>query len=81
MDFPLNLLLDFLFTLATFTAFSIAVSGVKAIVYSVRKYLKRFFPEKHPAPTVKRHKRKPAAIRSIEINPEEVDRIYVKKIS
>lgn len=81
MDFPLNLLLDFLFTLATFAAFCIAVSGVKAIIYSVRKYFKRFFPEKRHTPAAKKTKRKTAAIRSIEIDPEEVDRIYVKKIS
>lgn len=51
----------------------------------VLSFIKNIFA---PQPTINRippkkamHKRKPKTHRSIEINPEEIDRIYVKKIS
>jgi hypothetical protein len=44
------------------------------------------FPEKNEKPSARKRKLKSRAktvkpIKSIEINPDEIDRIYVKKIS
>lgn len=79
-----NLLISFFGGLLA-TAFLFAISfftviGVKKAYYKILET----FPKKHaiskkekqeqPAPRKKR-----APIRSIEINPEEIDRIYVKK--
>ncbi len=67
---------------ALFLICLIFVVGVKVIYLSVKKYISAGKPA--PAPQVRKPKAPPKPrkpIRSIEINPEEVDRIYVKKIS
>ena len=59
------------------------VLGIKLTIYSIKSYF-NIEPEK-PTAVVRQRKprqKKPASpplIRSIEINPEEIDRIYVKK--
>lgn len=70
----------FLYSLLAFIISFILVVGIKAIFIAVKS---RFIKKPPVASvTVKRKKRKPpTAIRSIEINPEEIDRIYVKKSS
>ena len=41
--------------------------------------LSNYVKEEKPKPA--RTKKAPSTVRSIEINPDEIDRIYVKKIS
>ena len=79
-----SVFLGALFTLLFFVASFLLVIGFKAAAAA----LKQYFPAKEkqipppPEPVRKPRPRKKAKpIRSIEINPEEVDRIYVKKIS
>ena len=79
-------ILDLFATLSLLILCFLVVVGVKAVMI----HLSFLFPKK-PKPveapkTPKTHAKKPVKrnakpIRSIEINPEEVDRIYVKKIS
>ncbi len=81
-------LLGFFCTLGLFFLCLFFVAGVKIIFLRLKD---KFFPKKPkpiepPTPTVvKRQIRKPRTIpkpvRSIEIDPEQVDRIYVKKTS
>lgn len=56
------------------------VLGVKTLIDFTKKYL---LPEqKQPTVKIARPKRvskKPRVVKSIEINPDEVERIYVKK--
>lgn len=82
---PLFLILFFLCCLAV-------VAGVKIILLYFRRETPAIAPQ---TPAVKRARKKPvrsraekpdapakpAAIRSIEIDPSQVDKIYVKKIS
>ena len=44
-------------------------------------FFAKFFPKKLLRKKHKKYKRKPKIERSIEINPDEIDKIYVKKIS
>ena len=89
MNYLLNapFALDFLATVSLFLLCFVSVVGVKTAINA----LKDLFP-KPVAPikpqtnnvkkTVNRTKRRATTpIRSIEIDPEQVDRIYVKKIS
>ena len=68
-----------------FLACALIVIGAKTVIIAISlKYLKR---EPEPTPVVKKarkrtvSKKPPTPFRSIEINPEEIDRIYVKKSS
>ncbi|MCQ2387095.1 MAG: hypothetical protein MJ066_01435 [Clostridia bacterium] len=45
------------------------------------RFLARFFPKKLLRKKHKKYRRKPKIERSIEINPDEIDKIYVRKIS
>jgi hypothetical protein len=74
--------LGFTVTLSLFALCFVAVIGVKAIIY----YVQALFPEKNEKIGARKRKIKSRAktvkpIKSIEINPDEIDRIYVKKIS
>ena len=70
-----------LFLMLLFVLSVILVVGVKF----TSLWLKKLFPSSSkqeivaPKPVKKRKKAKP--IKSIEIDPDEVDRIYVKKVS
>ena len=59
------------------------VVGIKTVVNAVRTQFKKPEPEKEqkPAPPKRGRPRtgKPKKLRSIEIDPEQVDRIYVRK--
>ena len=81
MDFLSDFILDFLVFVSLFAAFYLAVAGVKVAVFYVKKRFGKFFRVRRAVKIKPQKRKKPAAIRSIEINPEEVDRIYVKKIS
>ena len=52
--------------------------GLKSIIYAAVNF---FLPKKPSSPSRKRRRKKPVPVRSVEINPDEVDRIYVRKIS
>jgi hypothetical protein len=74
--------LGFTVTLALFVLCFVVVIGIKAIIY----YVQSLFPEKREKISAPKRQRKVRAktvkpIKSIEINPDEIDRIYVKKIS
>ena len=83
--------IGFLYTTALFLVCLVTVVGIKSIYLSINRYIKeKFFPSPTVCPTpIKKavRKRKPkttlnkSAITSIEIDPEKIDRIYVKKIS
>ena len=86
-----SFILGFLATLMLFLLCLFFVAGIKAFYLALtRKFDKPSAPPKTEpqAPNPKRHYRKkqpveptPQAVRSIEIDPNTVDRIYVKKIS
>lgn len=68
--------------------FAVSVVIVVGVKYTYFALLKLFATEE-VKPSIPRRKRRkpkeikpavPPAVRSIEINPEEIDRIYVKKV-
>jgi hypothetical protein len=86
-----SFVIGLLCTGSLFATCFLLVVGFKAILYAVKERLIKP-PKAPPEPEVKsikrvqtKHKRKPKPVpkpvRSIEIDPEQVDRIYVKKIS
>lgn len=86
MDFLSSFFLGLFFVFLTFLLCLILVVGIKFTCV----YFKLLFPKKQVDPPKKdkteekpenKPQRKRKTIRSIEINPDEVDRIYVKKIS
>ena len=68
-----------------FLACALIVIGAKTVILAISLRFAKKEPE--PTPVVKKarkktvRKKKPIPFRSIEINPEEIDRIYVKKSS
>ena len=86
-DFPLSFTLGFICTCALFAFSFLTVIGFKTVVV----YLKKFLPQPSVStppqskPKRQRKKRKaeqpkpPTPVRSIEIDPQQIDRIYVKK--
>lgn len=84
MSSPLtSVLLGFFYLIVTFVSCLLFVAGVKVIYHSIKQYVKPQKPVVATPETKKiRKPRKPyKPVRSIEINPDEVDKIYVKKIS
>lgn len=81
MEFPFNLFSDLIVFVSLFAAFYIFVALLKSAFFWLRHKYGKLFRKKRPVPVRHKKPRRPAAIRSIEINPDEVDRIYVKKIS
>ncbi|MBQ8197409.1 MAG: hypothetical protein IJZ73_05055 [Clostridia bacterium] len=71
-----------------FLLFAVSVVLVIGVKYTYFALLKLFATESAKPSAVRKRKRKPKeikppappAVRSIEINPEEIDRIYVKKV-
>ena len=89
--FP-SFIIGFLYTLALFILCLISVVGTRSLFFSLNNYLKEKLVKKPPPcpePIKKSvRKRKPKqtsnsvnAVTSIEIDPDKIDRIYVKKIS
>ena len=81
MNIPPSVFLGPLFLAAFFVISAVIVAGTKLLIAYFRRT---------PAKTASRRKRvkKPAPppapaapVRSIEINPDEVDKIYVRKVS
>lgn len=86
MNILLSSALEGLFgTIALFIISCILVVGSKVIFLKLKSILPKKQPPLEPVTpakqTVKKPRKKPATIRSIEIDPAEIDRIYVKKIS
>lgn len=68
-----------LFLICFFLISLIAVVGVKTVILAVRL---KFFPKKRRNIPAKQEKpKKPRVVKSVEINPDEVDKIYVKRVS
>ena len=68
-----------LFLICFFIISLITVAGIKSVIIAVKS---KFAPQKpiaakKPAPATK----KPKIVKSVEINPDEVDKIYVKRVS
>ena len=80
--FP-SMLTGLICTAGLFLLSCLIVVSAKSLIYNLKKY----FPEKQaeqkpqPNPPKKMPKRKAPTIRSIEIDPTQIDRIYVKKSS
>ena len=81
-NIPSSLFLGPLFLIAFFVASVVIVAGIKILYLYFKREPVRLKPERVKKPkTVKPAPPPQKPIRSIEINPDEVDRIYVKKIS
>lgn len=70
------------FTALTFVISALVTVAGKLVVKFVTDSLlfKKTTPPE-PEPTVKKHKTKPKTCKSIEIDPDLIDRIYVRKTS
>ena len=83
-NIPVSVFLGPIFLIALFILCAITVAGIKILYLYVKRSPVRFRPEtrKTPKPKISVKPQSPQKIvRSIEINPDEVDRIYVKKVS
>lgn len=63
---------------AMFSLCAILVLGVKSLYLFIKQ---KFFPSPVIIEPVKPPRKKRKPLRTIEINPDEVDRVYFKKIS
>ncbi len=80
MNFPLSFFIGFISTAGLFIVCYILVIGVNTLLIAIKKLL----PKKEiplPAEAEKPVPKKPKTIKSIEIDPAFVDKIYVKKTS
>lgn len=89
-DFSATFLDGFLCTAFLFIVCFLSVIGGKTVYLAIKRYLPQKPepavepPKQETNPKPKRRKprnKKPAAVRSIEIDPNEIDKIYVKKSS
>lgn len=75
---PLFLIFILAFVVVTIVGVKTVLRACKERVFSSKKLEE---PPKPPVPPKTVKTKKPRQIRSIEINPDDVDRIYVKKSS
>ena len=73
-----------LFLVLLFVFCALLVIGAKVVYLAIKKYFEKPVavskpPKKRKARTIKPKSTSP--VRSIEINPDEIDKIYVKKVS
>ncbi len=78
MDFLSSFLIGLFFVLLTFLFCAVLVVGIKVFALLFKPPKEKLEDKKGSEKALPR-KRKP--IRSIEINPDQIDRIYVKKVS
>ena len=71
-----SIIFGVLYLAALFLLCFIVAAGIRSVILSVRLLIKPKKPVKTEPPPPKKV-RKP--VRSIEINPDEVDRIYVRR--
>ncbi len=83
MSFILSLTLGFLCTFGFFALCFLCVVGAKFALFAFKKYApkKEEPPETSPKKPRKKTSENTKIVRSIEIDPNSIDRIYVKKIS
>ena len=85
MNILSSFLVGFLSTSFLFVLSLIIVLGVKYLRLMIKDFMVKDTPkvqDKAPSPVRKRKRRKPQSDkRSIEIDPSEIDRIFVKKSS
>lgn len=72
------------FLIILFALCALAVIGAETALRAIKKKFAKPEPKPEPPKTPRPRRArtatvKPKAVRSIEINPEEIDRIYVKK--
>lgn len=84
-EFFVSITVGFLCTLTLFAVCFLIVLGGKVVFLTVKRYLAveqptKVAPQRKPKKP-KTIKPEPKPIRSIEIDPFEIDRIYVKKSS
>ncbi len=80
MNFSLSLFLGFICTAGLFVLCFVLVVGAKTLLVAIKKVL----PQKEVPPPPEINKpapKKPKTVKSIEIDPALVDKIYVKKTS
>ena len=87
-DITSSVVLGLLCTFGLFMFSLVTVVGVKAIFYSVLDSIIKPKPQQEPKkaerkkrPTQKKQPSTSKPIRSIEIDPEQIDKIFVKKSS
>ncbi|MBQ6728420.1 MAG: hypothetical protein IJQ87_05700 [Clostridia bacterium] len=76
---PSSLFLGPLCLIGFFLISTVLVAGIKLLYLYFKREPIKFIPKKRKAPANKPQPVK--AVKSIEINPDEVDKIYVKKVS
>lgn len=76
-------IIDFLCALLLFIISLLLTLGVKLIYIAIKQHFsppsKKAEPEKNKPTPKPKAKKIPSAVRSIEINPNEIDRIYVNR--
>lgn len=74
-------IIDLLCTIMLFIISLLLTLGCKFIMIAIKEHFapKKEQPPQPKAPSKPRPKKPPPAVRSIEINPNEIDRIYVKR--
>ena len=80
-DIPSSLFLGPLFLITFFLASVVIVAGIKILYLYFKREPVKLKPERVRKPKIVKPAPPQKPIRSIEINPDEVDKIYVKKIS
>ena len=82
MNSFLSLTLGFLSTLGCFVLSFLCVIGAKVALLALKKPVQTTQPAKKRSRKTETNKNTPSpCVRSIEIDPNSIDRIYVKKIS
>lgn len=88
-DFTYSFVIGLICTTTLFILCLFLVVGAKSIYISIKRiFSEKFSTNTTPQPTpaaikksVRKRKRKVSPITSIEIDPDKIDRIYVKKVS
>ena len=80
-NIPVSLFLGPLFLVLFFILCLVLVAGIKLLYYYFKPSPEKLKPESPKPKKPKTVKEPPKPIRSIEINPDEIDKIYVKKAS
>lgn len=80
MTFSLSLFLGFISTVGFFVLSFMLVVGAKTVIFTIKKF---FAKKDAPPPKIEKEPlpKKPKTVKSIEIDPALVDKIYVKKTS
>ena len=80
-NIPVSLFLGPLFLVVFFLICLTFVAGIKLLYYYFKRTPEKLKPKNSKSKKPKTVKNPPSTVRSIEINPDEIDKIYVKKAS